>query len=343
MLEDLPVGGSDNPVLNQLKPHQQDYVLERLSTSLPLHVTSKLIRDGVYWRRCCEHHWDICDVTDYENSWKRMFFERRLENLIEEFVPGVTDLHVILDMIPHSREYVRHLNITQLRVSDDKTYLDHFDFNTMLHKLCLLEELHVICNVRVCRMNFEWNMVELSEQDGECLAKAAQHCKTLKRLKVQRSGIRDQLCQLMCPYMYHHHSLRELDLCHNLISEDGAKALSDLLIRSRLETLNICDNHIHDQGAKALAFALSKNSTLLNLNLRLNRVKDDGGEALSKALLVNHTLQHLNLAANDVTGPTAVAMANALVENKTIKIIILSCNMLGPLDDSDMTDSRLQI
>lgn len=109
-----------------------------------------------------------------------MFFERRLENLIEEFVPGVTDLHVILDMIPHSREYVRHLNITQLRVSDDKTYLDHFDFNTMLHKLCLLEELHVICNVRVCRMNFEWNMVELSEQDGECLAKAAQHCKTLK-------------------------------------------------------------------------------------------------------------------------------------------------------------------
>lgn len=191
---------TEKPTFEDLTAIQKDFVQERLSTSLPLRVTANLISDGVYWKRCCEQRWDLCDVSHYGHSWKRQFFERHLENIIELFIPDVTETKTVLAMVPLCRNYVKRLDISQLlppvkepqeeeveygsELTIDNEYdgpsMDHFDFNILLNKLTNLEELHLVYRVKHCGMNFEWKMFEMTNRDCESLAKALKSCKTLK-------------------------------------------------------------------------------------------------------------------------------------------------------------------
>jgi len=50
-------------------------------------VTGPLIEEETFWERCCKARWDLCDVSCYDNCWKRMYFERHLEETLEKFVP----------------------------------------------------------------------------------------------------------------------------------------------------------------------------------------------------------------------------------------------------------------
>ncbi|KAM8832571.1 dynein regulatory complex subunit 5 isoform 2-T3 [Spinachia spinachia] len=344
----------EKPIFEKLLPIHKVFVQDRLPTSLPLHVTANWISDGVYWKRCCEQRWDICDITDYGHSWKRMFFERHMENIIELFIPNETEPKTVLEMVPLCKNYVKRLDISQLlppikepekekeeeeeeeyglELESDNEYdgpsIDHFDFNILLKNLTKLEELHLVYRVKQCGMNFEWMMFQMTDRDCESLAKALVSCKTLKLLRLHQSHIDDKKCRLLVKSLLDHPSLTQLDFSHNMIGDKGARAIGKLLARNKLEALNMCDNSIRGPGAKAIAHALSVNSSLLSLNLRLNCVRDEGGQAIGKALLNNKTLLHLHLGANQVTGPTAVALSRVLVENNTLKSINLSCNNLG--------------
>ncbi|XP_059213160.1 dynein regulatory complex subunit 5 isoform X2 [Centropristis striata] len=350
-LQSIVKNFEEKPIYEELSDTQKDFVHEGLSTSLPLHVTANLISDGVYWKRCCEQRWDLCDVSLYGHSWKRMFFERHMENIIELFIPDVTEPKTVLEMIPHCNNYIKRLDISQLlppikepqKEKEEEEYgselaseneyegpsMDHFDFNILLDKLTNLEELHLVYRVKQCGMNFEWKLFEMTDRDCESLAKAIKSCKTLKLLRLHLSHIEDKKCRLLVKWLLDHPSLRTLDFSHNVIGDQGARAIGKLLTRSQLETLNLCDNNIRGPGAKAIAHALSKNSTLLSLNLRLNRLRDEGGEAIGKALLNNNTLLHLHLGANELTALTAMALSKALFQSNTLKSINLSCNNLG--------------
>ncbi|KAM3861034.1 dynein regulatory complex subunit 5 [Diretmus argenteus] len=339
----------ERPIIEELQPAHKAYVLERLSPSLPLHVTANLISDDGYWKRCCKQRWDLCDVSSYGHSWKRMFFERHLENIIELFIPDVTDPKTVLDMVPLCKNYVKRLNISQLLLpikepqkaeeedgsdsanegGSDGPSMDHFDFGILLDKLPHLEELHLVYRVKRCGMNFQWNMFECTFRDCESLAKALKSCNTLKLLRLHQSKVDDDKCRLLVKYLLDHPSLRELDLSHNVIGHRGARAIGKLLNRSKLETLKIYDNSIGGPGAKAIAYALSKNSTLLSLDLRLNGLGDEGGQAIGQSLLRNSTLTHLHLGGNEMTEPTANVLSQVLVQNNTLKSINLSCNKLG--------------
>uniref|UniRef100_A0A3B4DTJ6 T-complex-associated-testis-expressed 1 n=1 Tax=Pygocentrus nattereri TaxID=42514 RepID=A0A3B4DTJ6_PYGNA len=339
----------ERPILDELVPDQKAFVLEKLPPSLPLSVTANLISDEGYWKRCCEGRWGVSDVSEYSHSWKRMFFERHLENIIELFIPDVTDPRAVLDVVPLCQNYVRRLKISQLLppikeppkfdeddasdsasdVGNDRPSMDHFDFRILLDKLTNLEELQLVYGVKGCGMNFEWNLFEFTFRDCEFLAKALKSCKSLKVLRINQSKVDDEKCRKLLSYLLDHPSLLELDLSHNLIGDRGARAIGKLLNRSRLERLDIYDNQIRGSGAQALAHALSKNTSLLYLNLRLNRLGDEGGQAVAQALLKNGTLRNLNLGANELTEPTATAMSHALVQNSTLRSLNLSCNRLG--------------
>lgn len=221
---------AENPVYEDLTPVHKDFVQERLSTSLPLHITANLIGDGVYWRRCCEQRWNFCDVSCYGNSWKRMFFERHVAHVIEFFVPGVTNPATILDMVPLCNNYIKRLSITQLlppiknpqkevgkvegneenkqeeeelylelenEIGNDEPYLDHFDFNILLHKLTNLQELHLVYQVKNCGMNFEWSLYEMTLGDCESLGRALRSCVTLK-VNVTSDSVDPLTCGFSC-------------------------------------------------------------------------------------------------------------------------------------------------
>ncbi|NXP71543.1 DRC5 protein, partial [Ramphastos sulfuratus] len=339
----------NKPILDCLQPEHQRKVLARLSTGLPLAVTANLVSDEDYWKRCCTERWQVCDISNYGDSWKRMFFERHLENILKCFIPNTTDPKQVQELIPLCKDYVRKLDIDQFLppvqvdqkedrndLSDtesdfgfNEVSMHHYDLGALIPALPHLEELHLTYGVKDCGMNFEWKLFNFTYQDCCNLAAAVKMCHNLKVFKLTQSKVDDKKTKLLVCNLLDHPCLVELNLSHNLIGDKGAQAVGKLINHSRLETLDLCNNQVHHLGAQALAEALAENSTLTSLNLRLNCVEDKGGQAIGRALLTNTTLKSIHLGSNNLSEPTATVFSQVLVQNTTLVTINFSCNHLG--------------
>ncbi|KAM4834745.1 dynein regulatory complex subunit 5 isoform 1-T2 [Thomomys bottae] len=338
-----------NPILKELLPEHQQKVLSCLSPDLPLTVTANLIEDEDYWRRCSVKRWPVCHVAKHGGSWKRMFFERHLENVLRLFIPGTTDPSVILDLIPLCRGYVRRIQMDQFlppvrlpsppwagELSDsgsegelEEPAMDHYQLGTLVGGLDHLEELDLVYGVKDCGMNFEWNLFLFTYRDCHSLAATIKACHTLKIFRLTRSKVDDEKARILIRSLLDHPALEELDLAHNLIGDRGARAIAKLLSHSRLRVLNLANNQVRASGAQSLAHALAHNTNLVSLNLRLNCIEDEGGQALVHALHSNKCLTTLHLGGNELSEPTATLFAQVLSINTTLTNINLSCNHIG--------------
>lgn len=341
---------NNSTILNNLLPKHKSIVLEKISTDLPLKITANLVEDEGYWKRCCKARWQICDVAAYGNNWKRMYFERNLQQIVEHFVPESTDMTEINETLPLSANYVKKLDIRQLLppvreapkgpdfddASDagseagDEPECDHFNFGPILKQLPNIEELHLTYGVKDCGMNFEWNLFNFTARDCLLLAQCVAATKGLKVFRLHRSKVDDDKVRVLISHILDHPGLTELDLSHNVISDRGARAIGKFLNNhSQLVKLNLCDNDVRHSGAQAIAHALTKNTTLTDLNIRLNRLGDEGGQAICKALLKNTTLCNINMASSDLGEPTAAIFSQVVMQNTTLKSVDLSSNRLG--------------
>ncbi|XP_075859433.1 dynein regulatory complex subunit 5 [Microcebus murinus] len=338
-----------NPILKQLLPEHQQKVLSHLSTDLPLEVTANLIEDENYWRRCCMQRWPVCHVARHDGSWKHMFFERHLENLLKHFIPGTTDPAVILNLVPLCKNYVRRIRMDQFlppvrlphtpRTGDqsdsgsegdmDEPDTDHYQLGDLVAGLSYLEELDLVYGVKDCGMNFEWNLFLFTFQDCQSLAATIKACHTLKVFRLTRSKVDDDKARILIRSLLDHPALEELDLSHNLIGDRGARGAAKLLSHSRLRVLNLANNQVRAPGAQSLAHALAHNTNLISLNLRLNCIEDEGGQALAHALQTNKCLTTLHLGGNELSEPTATLLSQVLAFNTTLTSINLSCNHIG--------------
>jgi len=342
---------NNSKVLKDLLSKHQIKVLEKISTDLPLKVTALLVEDEGFWQRCCKARWEICDVSAYGNSWKRMYFEKNLQQIIELFVPETTDPAQLEETLSLSANFIKKIEIRQLLppvreapkgpdfddVSDagsdagDEPECDHFNFAPVLKMLPNLQELHLTYGVRDCGMNFEWSLFQFTARDCLQLSQCVAACKTLKVFKLHRSKVDDDKVRVLISHILDHPGLIELDLSHNVMGDRGARAVGKFLNNhSQLVRLNLCDNQIRVPGAQAIAHALTKNTLLQHLNLRLNRLGDEGGQAIARALLKNRTLVEINLGSNDLVEPTAAILSQVVMQNQILRSIDLSCNRLGP-------------
>lgn len=339
---------ADKPILDELLPRHKKYVLENLSVNIPLAITANLISDEGYWQKCCKARWEVCDISLFGQSWKRMFFERNLQELIENFIPEKTDINTILETLKLSQNYVHSLKIGQLLPPiklpqviaeddlsdsesdiDDSPLIDHFDFNTAVPLLPNLEELQITYGVRKCGMNFEWNLFEFTSKDCTLLAKALKACVTLKSFYLLNSKVCDSKARLLISHLLAHPNLERLDLSYNKLSNSSARALGKLLTSpSQLVTLDLEDNHISGVGAAAIAHALKKNRVLKKLSLRLNQLEDEGCQQICQALLTNQVLEDIHMGSNNITGESAPLIGQVLIYNKSLLTLNLSCNPL---------------
>ncbi|RUS85485.1 hypothetical protein EGW08_006761 [Elysia chlorotica] len=342
---------NNSEVLKSLLSKHQKAVLEKISVDLPLKVTALLVEDEGFWQRCCKARWEICDVSAYGGSWKRMYMEKNLQQIIELFVPETTKPDQLEETLALSSNFINKLDIRQLLppvreapkgpdfddISDagseagDEPECDHFSFGPVLPKLPFLQELHLTYGVKDCGMNFEWNLFQFTSRDCLQLSQCVAACKTLKVFHLHKSKVDDDKVRVLISHILDHPGLVELDLSHNIISDRGARAVGKFLNNhSQLVRLNLCDNQIRVAGAQAIAHALTKNNLLQFLNLRLNRLGDEGGQAISRALLKNRTLVEVNLGSNDLAEPSAAILSQVVMQNQVLRSIDLSCNRLGP-------------
>jgi len=340
---------ANNPILDSLLPAHKTKVLNKISVDLPLAITAPLIDYPDYWKRCCTSRWRVCDVSLYGGCWKRMFFERNLEELIEKFVPGTTDPSILNLVLSLSANFIQSLNIKQLlppvkespnkdeddlsdsgSESGDAPAVDHFDMNVVVQALPRLEELHITYGVVDCGMNFEWNLFDFTSRDCSFLAKAVKVCHSLKMLHLHKSKVDDEKARVLISHMMDHPCLEILDLSYNKIGNSGARAIGKLLNgHCKLITLDLTDNRIEAQGAAAIGHAIGKNNTLKKMSLRLNRLADDGCQSICRALISkNACIEEINLGSNDFGVASAAFIAQVLVYNKSLTSFNLSCNKI---------------
>jgi hypothetical protein len=92
-----------SPKYDELIDKHREQLLKTLPTRVPLKVTAPLIDDETYWQRCCKEKWSICDIALYDHSWKRFYFEKNIEEIIENFIPAKTDTKKLFEYVDLGR------------------------------------------------------------------------------------------------------------------------------------------------------------------------------------------------------------------------------------------------
>lgn len=357
---------ASKPVLQELKsPEFQEKLINNLSVDLPLQITAE-IENEEYWKKCVEAKtdWGLCVVGDHGGSWKRLYFERSLQALLENCRPedeakAMDGPGGILEICELSSPFVKTLNLLQLvppskgepeepvrlavaeeepdqddEEEDEHTFVDHIDMTPIIRKLKNLEDLKLSYMINNCGMNFKWSMFGITSGDCTSLARGIRDYSTISCLSLQRSMIGDRKIRTLCSYLLGNKTIKKLDLGHNSISCSGARALAKLLNNSVLEELDVRDNKIYDKGAKALGKTLRNNSSLKILNLRLNRFGDEGGRLFFEGLGQqgaggNKTLRDLNVSCNSLGDKSATALCKYVDHNPSLATLDLTCNELG--------------
>lgn len=337
-----------HPILEELLPKHKKMVLQKLSPSVPLKVSSSLVADEDYWKKCCIVRWGKCDVSNYGKSWKRMFFEKNAQEAIEKFVPDQSDLNELEELLRISSPFIKCLDIQQLLPPPgDKTLShneeedqsedtpikpcnDHINTGILFQTLKNLEELRLTYGVKNCGMNFDWGLFEFTKVDCTRLSKAVGSSRTLQILHVCCSKMSDERGRMLASHILDHPSLQGLDLSHNKLGDGMGRAMGKLLGgHTVLTTLCLCDNLIGGMGGTAIGHALQTNTTLKHLNLRLNKIGDDGAQLIFKALMKNVALQSLDISSNSIGETATPALAEMLIANKTLTSLSIACNSFG--------------
>ena len=87
-----------------------------------------------------------------------------------------------------------------------------------------------------------------------------------------------------------HQIATTLDLTHNDIGDEGAKALAESETLSRLTTLNLGDNDIGEEGVKALAEPKTL-SRLTTLHLSINDIGVEGAMAIASSQYLHKNIR----------------------------------------------------
>jgi Ran GTPase-activating protein (RanGAP) involved in mRNA processing and transport len=136
-------------------------------------------------------------------------------------------------------------------------------------------------------------------------------------------------------------TLKELDLSHNRLSDEGIQILSEVLSLNTcaIKELDLSSNGITDKGAEYLSNMLRKNRKLKSLILNKNDISNDGLIFLANALIHdNQKLKQLKLESNPfITRTGVINVLNLLRNNPTLEdIYVKGCSILDK--DFDMLE-----
>lgn len=302
--------------------------MARLPLDLDVCVTAPNVSDESYWKRCClsKPAWKTLEIADHGLTWKQLYLEKHLQELIEEFDPAVDDLDHLIAAVKACSEYVFTLEIDQL--------LSHLDLNELCAQLKNLTRLRITYGVKQIGMKYERMLFGMKISDATNLSHIVKASTTLTTLWLPNNLLDDDLLRMLMTGLIKNTSITSLDLSHNKIMNHGARLLSKLLgPESVITSLNLCDNQIHAEGGRYLSRGLKYNTSLLELDLRLNRLTDDGGRMLLEGLVDHHSLTSLNLSSNMLGKESAEALSEILSDPLTaLRSIDLSSNALQESD-----------
>jgi hypothetical protein len=295
------------PVNTQLPPAQMVDITNALPTSLSPIIGAKYVYNENYWKRCCveKFGWHNCNIHEHGYLWKQMYFEKTLQQKLEDFDPETQNIESIYEFADAVMDYIFTINYRQL-----PSHLDVYELFSLLPNLTTLDVSYGVTKIG---MQYERMLFGMKISDATSLAKTFDSTDTLTTVIMQTNLIDDDLLRMLMTGLIKNNTITYLDVSHNKITNHGARLLSKLLgENSVITSLNLSDNQIHSEGGRYLARGLRENDSLLSLNLRLNRLQDLGCRMLLEGLQENVTLTDLNIASNNAGNESAQVLATII-------------------------------
>jgi len=281
------------PIKEIIPPHQMALITRELSTDLNPAIGARYVYDENYWKKCCveKYGWQNCHIEEHGLLWKQMYFEKYIQERLEDFDPATENIEELYDIIDASMDYLYTIAFRQLP--------SHLDISDLCSLLPNLTKLNIAYGVKKIGMNYERMLFGMKISDATSLSKTFERTQTLTTLILAANMIDDDLLRMLMTGLIKNNTITYLDISHNKITNHGARLLSKLLgENSVLSALNLADNQVHSEGGRYLARGLRDNDSLLHLNLRLNRLGDEGCKLLLEGLQENVTLTELNIGSN---------------------------------------------
>ena len=104
------------------------------------------IKCNDYWKRRVDKTWPVVDVSRCAGNYKRFFFEKYLEDEIEQFVPKQSNMDELLRLARLLKDEIERLKLTQLlppipevetvpdEDDDDELFHDHLDLGPITNE-----------------------------------------------------------------------------------------------------------------------------------------------------------------------------------------------------------------
>jgi len=328
-----------HPILDEILAQYQESVVASVDLEkIKINTVAKQVICEILWERMALDRWSHgCRVELCGSSWKRLYLERHVQELLEGYFPTSADLEEnfnwkkLVDGVVSAAPYIHTIKLTQL--------LSHLDLAKVFSHFPNLSTLDITYGASDLGMNYDKQLFGMRLTDALSMAKLLQITRTLSRLVLSECLINDEVLHLLMSGLANNDTITSLDLSHNKIGDVGARRIAGWLMKDNvLMSLDLSDNFIRVEGASNIGQALSNNMTLLELNLRLNRLGDEGGTRILGGVKVNNTLKKLNISANDLGRNSAAMLLSLLQKNTTLRELDISCNKELILPDENIED-----
>eukprot|EP00607_Mallomonas_marina_P001219 CAMPEP_0182431364 /NCGR_PEP_ID=MMETSP1167-20130531/48595_1 /TAXON_ID=2988 /ORGANISM="Mallomonas Sp, Strain CCMP3275" /LENGTH=429 /DNA_ID=CAMNT_0024617625 /DNA_START=94 /DNA_END=1380 /DNA_ORIENTATION=+ len=318
------------PVKEAIPPPQMALITKQLSTNIDPAVGAKYVHDENFWKRCCveKFGWHNCHLVEHGLLWKQMFFEKFIQERLEDFDPSTENVNDLYEQLDSCMDYIFTITFKQLP--------SHLDMSDICTSLPNLSKLDITYGVKKIGMHYERMLFGMKISDATSLARTFEHSTSLTTLLMTGNMIDDDLLRMLMTGLIKNNTITYLDISHNKITNHGARLLSKLMGENCvISTLNLADNQIHTEGGRYLARGLRENESLLHLNLRLNRLGDEGCKLLMEGLHDNITLTDINIGSNSAGRQTAHVLCSLLREEDCRLIAIDLCSNELQFEDVD--------
>lgn len=253
----------EHPLLELPFCADRDHLLQILPTDLPLELVVPLIHDEIYWRRRYVDKYRLV-MRKRRNvvSWKSLFLERHMQDLIEGAQPQYADEEGMQDITALLSPHVFTLEVTQLQAwkppltwsEEDIPEVypsDHINFEHVLKGLENIQEFDLVYGMRDVSDDFDWRMFEITKDDCRNLGRGILLLKQIRVLRLHRSCLKDEQVQALMQGLIKNKTLEELDLSHCVIRDHGALCIAKVIsVHPNIKTLLLSDNQIEVQGAE---------------------------------------------------------------------------------------------
>jgi hypothetical protein len=321
--------------LTELDPKYRNKIYDLISVDYDIEDLYPYIDYEPFWERACRNKYKSDDCSISGNSWKQLYVETFVKELIANFKADSEDqdaldnLKKICDMIKYS---VFNLDIPTFSYKFDISFIPQYFVNLTNLSLKYSPILKEVRTRDVFTKNLEPIGDEYSHF-GMRIPDLKKFCVLITdlsyflTLSLQGNLVDDEMIKWLVPGLITNQTLRHLDLSNNRITGKGMIKICSYLVRTKaLLSINLNNNLIGGDSSYAIGLVLKENTKLRVMLLGMNRFDDESGGRIIKMLCFNNYLDEIDLSANQLGEETLKFLQIALKGNNTIKKIDLRHN-----------------